>query len=405
MSTKIFLSHLSRTGSTLLADRLESGYHLVALPEAKLPRFVYGLRRIVPTMGQPTLGMGSSPLTTADDIKQLLSLLWTTTQLGRWGFGAPPDEVGGSPNLSASLPDAFIEFLDTTATRLPLTAPQIVDALMDWSASINDGQIPTMGGSPPSPSTDRQEIPVLHKGDPVMPWVAAKVQAQFPGSIVLYTMRDPRAMYVSQRHGNMQLPERPFSRRAAVAATEWARSAKAILAHQEQTNSHGSCVVVKYEDLITAPEPTLTAASGQLGLSPRHAATPHSPVPPSEGFLSRVDLTEVAALHQLVAGEVQPARAEAWRTDISSADQSVIEQICGPLMETFGYRRTARPGPPAWSRPLSEAKGQIATAHERTQRRRERSSAPSTPTALSRLSHSTRKAIKHASSLYRTSRV
>ena len=284
MTQIVFLSHLSRTGSTLLARELTQSSSICAVPEGALPGELYGL------------GSGLHPFTTRRALDTYLSKLLTATKLESWRLDIP--------DLSRS-------------ARLPMSGPGLISHLL--SAYVRE-------------HGEEQTAAVLHKGDPVMPWAASQVLRSFPGAKMILSIRDPRAVYVSQRAARKALPGSSFARSSAQSAYEWRRAALATESMAEVNRT----AVVRYEDLLVDPGAVVAAIRLELGLSARL------------GRLEGVDIrdflpaAERETIHRNVGTAPDLSRSQGWRSEIRRSDLTIIENIVGSHMERLGYSRLTR---------------------------------------------------------------
>ncbi len=283
MSRVVFLSHLSRSGSTLLANRVEASLEVIVAPEAALPREMYGL---------PTRSRRASYFSERRTLEAYLADLLDRSKLSSWELDL----------------DRII-----AGVQLPLSMTQLCQVLMSAYGAGQDSR--------PNPV-------VVHKGDPVMPWLAADVQKSFVRSSVLHIVRDPRAVYVSQMKGNESIGVRPFARSAASSGAEWRLGAESVI----RSRRAQSTVYVRYEDLLQDSQSALYQIATSLDLRVRTRTRT------SESFIDRVDIDERRNLHSLVGGSIVNDRADAWQKDISHVDRRRIEAICGRFMPCFGYR-------------------------------------------------------------------
>lgn len=156
----------------------------------------------------------------------------------------------------------------------------------------------------------------------------------FPDGRIVHCMRDPRAIYVSELRRRSEhpvgVPYRQLARVPALLArfvllqVVWAWAA-AINRHRELDRRYPDRYrLVRFEDLVTAPEATLQDVSGFLGV----------------GVEPRMLEQKVTSKGVLV-GEAgfDAAAADRWRSRIDPRAKSAIELLLGRRLAEMGYRK------------------------------------------------------------------
>jgi hypothetical protein len=109
----------------------------------------------------------------------------------------------------------------------------------------------------------------------------------------------------------------------------------------------GGYLEVRYEDLVTAPKPTLRSICRFLGLTyDRAMARPHEraperlreiqdqTLPDGQGRISR---EQRLAQHPNLLLPPDPRRLGRWRTEMTAAERSEFAGVAGPLLRQLGY--------------------------------------------------------------------
>lgn len=134
--------------------------------------------------------------------------------------------------------------------------------------------------------------------------MAEEILQHWPGARFVILIRDPRAVFASQKRF---FPER----RIKYSAIYWnihAAAVKAGLVPQEQ------CLLFKYEDFVQSPQEHL------------------------EKTLDFLELPDDGSARKML--EEQPASARSlnkWRASLSDAEVKIIESICFDEMKYYGY--------------------------------------------------------------------
>lgn len=157
------------------------------------------------------------------------------------------------------------------------------------------------------------------------------VQRAFPGARIVAMVRDPRDMALSWQRSDIL--------RGGVvrAARVWRADQDALLQALNCLVRDHDIHLLRYEDLVSNPGPTLAAACTFVGL----------PVDPAMLAFHREDgATAQASSSGAWRNLDQPllsANFDKWRDGLTPEQTSWVEVVCGGTMEAFGYRREATP--------------------------------------------------------------
>lgn len=148
-----------------------------------------------------------------------------------------------------------------------------------------------------------------------------------PGLKVVAVVRDPRAVVASFRRlgwGGDPLQN----------AARWDADAAAALAAREALGA-ARCLLLRYEDVVADPGRAREAVAWLLGSAAVAA-------PPAGGLFPAWESWKAG-----VGGQVDPARATAWRDELDPALAAAVAAVCRRRMAALGYEG---PGPvDAWS--------------------------------------------------------
>jgi len=167
----------------------------------------------------------------------------------------------------------------------------------------------------------------LHYVDELLEW--------FPDARVIHCMRDPRAIHVSElRRRAEHAVGFPYRQLAAIPAlmerfvtleVVWAW-ARAVHRHRELSRRYPQRYrLVRFEDLVAAPEATLDGLCGFLGVK-------------AEPRMLQQTVTSRGA--RVGDAGFDAGAAERWREHIDSRAQGAIERLLGRRLAEMGYERS-----------------------------------------------------------------
>lgn len=152
---------------------------------------------------------------------------------------------------------------------------------------------------------------------------ALKLAKIFPDAKFVLILRDPRDVVLSQMKAFAHRPLLFSAVRWRVDQAYWFDTAVPALGpHRTMT--------IKYEELVTDPEPILKQVTSFLGLPFTEEMLDPSKRE-SRGFSAK----EVHKLRTLE--KVSAARVGQYENQMSDADVSIVQAICGPQMVKLGY--------------------------------------------------------------------
>jgi hypothetical protein len=154
----------------------------------------------------------------------------------------------------------------------------------------------------------------------------------FPGARVIHMLRDPRAIYVSDQHRRRSRGRRPYNWVAkvpfllesyllVVTITAWRR---AMRRHRELARRYPeSYMLVRFEDVLKAPDETLPRLSAFLGIDITPGARTVR-VPARHGMREQSE-------------GLEPEAADRWRDRIHPLARRIIEAFLAGPMRRNGY--------------------------------------------------------------------
>jgi hypothetical protein len=172
--------------------------------------------------------------------------------------------------------------------------------------------------------------------------------AWFPDATVVFVVRDPRGMVASQL-ATPWIAERMAKGRRSLRGSRayqigwlaqlWQRTYGQI---QPRFAGHPRVEVLRYEDLVTAPEPALRGLCTALGeafdpamLSERSAVPPPAA---TDEVASRSWGDWRLRNHADSLAPISRDPLDKWRRDLTPGEAAAVEAVCGVRMAHFGYR-------------------------------------------------------------------
>jgi hypothetical protein len=277
-----FLTYVSRSGSTLLSSLLDRHPDVLVTIEADFPPSLLGL------------GANAVRLQDIDELRRYLRHLLDDDKFRRWGV-----DVG---RLEAAAVAAGGPPFDASGLLLPTLALYAADHGLARGVVVFKGRLPT---------------PRHFHG----------VRARYPGSRMLHVVRDPRAVWLSQKGARNQRNGMPLGWSPQRSAADWAQQAGQAL----QLRDAAGFRLVRYEDLVRDAEATAAAVCGWLDLDAAGLTDGDE-----SGYRDRIP-PEQRHLHELVGRAADTARIDRWREQLPDAEILAVEQVAGPLMARFGY--------------------------------------------------------------------
>ncbi|HEX2129161.1 MAG TPA: sulfotransferase [Solirubrobacterales bacterium] len=241
------------------------------------------------------------------------------------GHGADADElcelIVGARNWSDfALPEAALR--ERLATLGSPGAPEVLRAFYGLYAE-RQGK-PRWGDKTPGYVRDMRAI------------AKALPEARF-----IHLIRDGRDVALSRRRRGMG-SGKPLAETAAL----WRRRIEG--ARRQARRLRGRYLEIRYEALVTDPEPELRRACELCELEPDPAmlgfhegaaarlAEMSGDLAPEDGRIARTGEERLAA-HALATRPPTDLRTGAWRTEMNEAERAELEAVAGKLLRELGY--------------------------------------------------------------------
>jgi len=246
--------------------------------------------------------------------------------------------LGGAAEAIA-IPEAqFVAELAPDSADAPVDPARVIDAIAEhyrfriWNFDL-EGARPDPGGS--YADTIRWLVAryaAAQGREGVTRWIdhqpghvreMAVLRSHFPALKAVHVVRDGRAVAASI----MPLNWGPNAVHSA--ANFWAQRV-AMGSALRSYLGEDAWMEVRYEDIVTDPEPVLRRIAAFLGLGYDAAM--------SEGGRFAVPAF-TQNQHALVGKRPDPSRLDSWRKTLSPRDIEMFEALVGPLLTYHGYRR------------------------------------------------------------------
>jgi hypothetical protein len=155
----------------------------------------------------------------------------------------------------------------------------------------------------------------------------------YPKAKVIHILRDPRAVYVSDRYRRQTKNHWPYTRMRQVpllletyllilTSLSWRR---ALSRHRRLEKKHkGNYMLVRFEDLVRKPDETLPAVFKFLGMAAPQQAASDVAVPQKHGMRGSEE-------------GIDPKAADRWRERIKAPARRFLELTLRGPMRRYGY--------------------------------------------------------------------
>ena len=157
-----------------------------------------------------------------------------------------------------------------------------------------------------------------------------------PGARFIWLVRDPRDVAASSRLSVFS-PCHPW-----LSGQLWAAQQAEALALEQRLP--GSVLRVRYEDLVTEPEPTLRAVCDFLGEDFEPGLLAH------EQTAAAQKSAELSESWRNTGGPILQSNTGKYRANLSVTEIAQVEEVAGPMMDTLGYPRDGAPASPPSAR-------------------------------------------------------
>ncbi|MFG0250515.1 MAG: sulfotransferase family protein [Phycisphaeraceae bacterium JB051] len=272
----IFLSYISRSGSTLLARLLSELPGVEATLEANFPDGVFRPELII---NEP------------DDIPSALDRLYADPKFQGWQVSR----------------EALAQWLKSQNT--PLRFAQILDGILKLTF-------------PNRPHT------ILIKQDNAI-WRTGALRQRYPDAHVLFVERDPRAVFNSQLKSMRSDNGKPMATNPILNAIMFERARKIIHQHAQMPWFYH----LQFEALVSQPQQTLQNLCQHFDINMDDTT---QDADSQTSYQQRIP-EQQRHLHTIVDQAPKQQRAEAWQTELSPIHIDAIQFKSARTMKQAGY--------------------------------------------------------------------
>lgn len=272
------LTHLSRSGSTLLSRMLDDFEEICVTTESELPLELFGVKSYTPIVFEDQ-----------ESIENYLEHSLQTTRIASWKLS------------TANILERCQEY------GYPIIGPTLFEILLSVYRSTH------------KPDAKM----VIYKACPFMPWHIPESMDHFTDAKFLHLLRDPRAVFHSQKHSIDPFTGKPYSTSTLKTAMDWRKAAGL-------SEYHGKIMELRYEDLIASPEKTIQNVLTFLDLKQAKKALG------GETFIDRMEVRD-KQLHQEITQAPNSQKNETWKQNLTPSEIEIIDSYLSDTMQLKGY--------------------------------------------------------------------
>lgn len=273
-----FLSYLNRSGSTLLAKKLDEFRDISVSIEAEIPD---GLRK------------GSLPVNNLPELDQYLDLLYRNKKFSNWGINR---EKLRNVLKETSFP---INFRDILYTILFLYF-----------------------------SNDRSKLYIYKRN--IYYWYYKSLRLLFPGCKILFIIRDPRALFNSQKKAISTIDNKPMQN-SPVRFAIWYKKVLKFIYNNLMGKSY--FMLVRYEELVLNEVSVISKILKFLEVSSKKKS--------DSRYKERIP-REQTRLHPNIRADIMRAdRVKSWENELAVAEKLFLGRILVNEIVKLGYNSTS----------------------------------------------------------------
>ena len=177
----------------------------------------------------------------------------------------------------------------------------------------------------------KQQKRVWGNKTPRMTRYVADIKEYLPDAVFIHMVRDPRAVALSLSNSKIHKSNIYFG------AKRWVRYLKSALESEKKYKDY--ILRVYYEDLVNEPERTLKCVCKLIGIKYTSKMLNYQNTGNKEYRKYH------NSAHSNLKKSPQKDRINAWKKELTKREIQIIENVCGEIMEEFGYERVHKDAP------------------------------------------------------------
>jgi Sulfotransferase family len=159
-----------------------------------------------------------------------------------------------------------------------------------------------------------------------------RLRLSFTDPRFIYLVRDPRAVFNSQKQAHFSRSQIRMATDPTISARRWADLVR-IMSDVKSAD----VLELRYEDLVSDPEPTLRALWDFLELPAREVELRSDRMDMPRSYYERIPAEHKHLHGNVAAGKPVQARVDAWRAELNPTDIHLIQRVASIEMKRFGY--------------------------------------------------------------------
>ena len=167
---------------------------------------------------------------------------------------------------------------------------------------------------------------IIYKACPFMPWHINESISHSPEIKYIHIIRDPRAVYSSQKKSIDPFSGKPYSSSPLKTAMEWKKAVTSFSQHKRENT-----IQVKFEDLVQNSIKTLNTIIKSLHVSNKKE------LQDVILFKDRMESVD-REFHRQINEKPNPSKIEAWKNSLSEKEIKKIEYYLNKLLSIENYK-------------------------------------------------------------------
>jgi hypothetical protein len=166
-----------------------------------------------------------------------------------------------------------------------------------------------------------QATRIIFKGSPLMPWFTPELRQNYPNAFILHILRDPRAVYASQKNNIQPYTKKAFTSTPIETAYDWRSAAQGV-----KKISGRRTIEIKYEDLLMDKEKTIQRVFEKLDISVFKTG---------KNTFSALIPEQEKSIHKKVNESLDQKRINAWQSELTKREIYLLEYFIDSNLISF----------------------------------------------------------------------